>query len=197
MDEVLERGKGSTDIRCSIVLSRRPTTSRDQSKLSIFSHDWSMLRVIINKTGLPKLKNAVRIWRGPVIQSVWSNSNRARHHSGTCRGSKIVHFWSISLHASSVRLIVTDVVQVVGSSGLACCLQGMSRTSSPNPESIRAKLDVVLSGVARDPQKTCWEGFLRVLKNLDYPVELFCASILIILEFGFILTFIYTWLLYI
>ena len=54
MDEVLERGKGSTDIRCSIVLSRRPTTSRDQSKLSIFSHDWSMLRVIINKTGLPK-----------------------------------------------------------------------------------------------------------------------------------------------
>ena len=61
MDEVLERGKGSTDIRCSIVLSRRPTTSRDQSKLSIFSHDWSMLRVIINKTGLPKLKNAVRI----------------------------------------------------------------------------------------------------------------------------------------
>ena len=61
MDEGLERGKGSTDIRCSIVLSRRPTTSRDQSKLSIFSHDWSMLRVIINKTGLPKLKNAVRI----------------------------------------------------------------------------------------------------------------------------------------
>ena len=61
MDEGLERGKGSTDIRCSIVLSRRPTTSRDQSKLSIFSHDWSMLRVIINETGLPKLKNAVRI----------------------------------------------------------------------------------------------------------------------------------------
>ena len=158
MDEVLERGKGSTDIRCSIVLSRRPTTSRIQSKLSIFSHDWSMLRVIINKTGLPKLKKAVRIWRGPVIQSVWSNSNRARHHSGTCRGSKIDHFWSISWHASSVRLIVTDVVQVVGSSGLACCLQGMSRTSSPNPESIRPKLDVVLSGFARDPQKACWEG---------------------------------------
>ena len=171
MDEVLERGKGSTDIRCSIVLSRRPTTSRDQSKLSIFSHDWSMLRVIINKTGLPKLKNAVRIWRGPVTQSVWSNSNRARHHSGTCRGSKIVHFWSISWHASSVRLIVTDVVQVVGSSGLACCLQGMSRTSSPNPESIRPKLDVVLSGVARGPLCPHWVGPQRFLKNLDYPVE--------------------------
>ena len=53
----------------------------------------------------------------------------------------------------SVRLIVTDVVQVVESSvGLACCLQGMSRTSSPNPESIRAEFDVVLSGVARDPR---------------------------------------------
>ena len=65
---------------------------------------------------------------------------------------------------SSVRLIVTDVVQVVGSSGLACCLQGMSRTRSPNPESIRAKLDVVLSGVVRDPLGPC-------LKNLDYPVE--------------------------
>ena len=61
MDEVLERGKGSTDIRCSIVLSRRPTTSRDQSKLSIFSHDWLMLRVIIDRIGPPTLKNAVRI----------------------------------------------------------------------------------------------------------------------------------------
>ena len=172
MDEGLGRGKDSTDVRFSIVLSRRPMTSPDQSKLSIFSHDWLMLRVIIDRTGPPKLKNAVRIWHGPVIQSVWSNSNRARHHSGTCRGSKIDHFWSISWHASSVRLIVTDVVQVVGSSGLACCLQGMSRTSSPNPESIRAKLDVVLSGVARDPLCTCWEGILRVLKNLDYPVEL-------------------------
>ena len=54
MGEGLERGKDSTDIRFSIVLPRCPTTSRDQSKLSIFSHDWSMLRVIINKTGLPK-----------------------------------------------------------------------------------------------------------------------------------------------
>ena len=62
---------------------------------------------------------------------------------------------------SSERLIVTDVVQVVGSSGLACCLQGMSRTSSPNPESIRAKLDVVLSG------RSC-EGF----QNLDYMLLL-------------------------
>ena len=161
MNEGLERGKDSTDIRFWIVLSRCPTTSRDQSKLSIFSHDWLMLRVIIDRTGPPKLKNAVRIWRGPVIQSVWSNSNRARHHSGTCRGSKIDHFWSISLHVSSERLIVTDVVQVVGSSGLACCLQGMSRTSSPNPESIRAKLDVVLSG------RSC-EGF----QNLDYMLLL-------------------------
>ena len=70
MDEGLEWGKGSTDIRFSIVLSRCPTTSRIQSKLSIFSHDWLMLRVIINETGLPKLKNAVRMRCGPVIQSV-------------------------------------------------------------------------------------------------------------------------------
>ena len=133
------------------LLDRFVTTSRDQSKVSVFSHDWLMLRVIIDRTTQPKLKNAVRIWREPLIQSVWSNSNRARHHSRTCRGSKNVYFWSISLHALSERLIVTHVVQVVGSSGLECCLQGMSRISSPNPGSIWGKLDVVLSGVARDP----------------------------------------------
>jgi len=47
----------------------------------------------------------------------------------------------------------------------------MSRTGSPNPESIQAKLDVVLSGVARGPQYPCCaEKVLRVLKNLDYAV---------------------------
>ena len=51
----------------------------------------------------------------------------------------------------------------------------MSRTSSPNPESIRSKLDVVLSGFARDPQKAHSVGFLRVLKNLDYPIETDCS----------------------
>jgi len=56
--------------------------------------------------------------------------------------------------ASCRAWIVTDEVQVVGDSGLACYLQGMSGTRSPNLGG--AKLGVVISEDVREVEKALW-----------------------------------------
>ena len=65
--------------------------------------------------------------------------------------------------ASCRAWIVTDEVQVVGDSGLACYLQGMSGTRSPNLGG------VVISEVVRDREveKALWARDSSLVKNLN------------------------------